>query len=301
MRVLSLFDGIACGRLACQRAGLQVDKYYASEINEYAMQVARRYWSPVVKGASVHHIGDVRQVAGSDFFESIDLLLAGSPCQGFSKVGTQLNFHDPRSELFFEFLRIKTELQPEWWLLENVVMKKEWQDVISEYLGVQPVMIDSAYFSAQRRKRLYWTNIPIAPHEDERQKYKLRLWDVLLSCELFHEDREGEYEPLRLSEKELAYMDRKVADGRTHWDFAHHSHWKDRKSACVVANWRKGVPYNVLIDVDMIRKFHPIEAERLQTLPDHYTEGLSRTRRYEVIGNGWTVDVVAHILKGITL
>jgi DNA (cytosine-5)-methyltransferase 3A len=296
MNVLSLFDGIACGRLACKRAGLPVQDYYASEINRYAMEIAYRNWPYITQ------VGDVRLLESTYFHNraTIDLLMAGSPCQGFSYAGNQLNFEDPRSELFFEFVRLKNELFPKWWLLENVVMKQEWQDIISEELGVWPILIDSAYYSAQRRKRLYWTNIPIGPYEIEETWKKLRLRDALLSCGPDWSKNKGLYEPLKLSEKELAYMDRTVADGRTHWVFHHHSHWMARKSACVVANWRKGVPYNVLIDADMIRKFHPIEAERLQTLPDNYTYGLSKTRRYEVIGNGWTVDVIAHILRGIT-
>ena len=302
MIVLSLFDGIACGRLACQRAGLPVDRYYASEIDKYAMRVARQNHSDVIQ------CGDVKNIAATDFFKPVDLLMAGSPCQGFSYAGTHLNFHDERSALFFEFVRLKNELNPEWWLLENVVMKHEWQDIISDYVGADPFEINSAYFSAQHRKRLYWTNIPIAPYATKENYNRHKLPDILLSLE--DEPWDGKdwtfneknlYGELRLSDKELAYMNRKVKDGRTHWDFKHFSKWHNEKSACVVANWRKGVPYNVLIDIDYVRKFHPIEAERLQTLPDNYTKGLSRTRRYEVIGNGWTVDVIAHILRGISI
>ena len=160
MNVLSLFDGMSCGQIALERAEIKYDNYFASEIDKYAIQVCKSNYP------NTKHIGDVTLVKGSDL-PKIDLLIGGSPCQGFSFAGKQLNFEDQRSKLFFEFVRLLNELKPKYFLLENVKMKKEHQNVITKYLGVKPVMINSSLVSAQSRKRLYWTNIPEINHPED--------------------------------------------------------------------------------------------------------------------------------------
>ena len=161
INVLSLFDGMSCGQLALDRLGIKVDMYLAAEIDKYAMSIAKKNYPNTV------HLGDVTKLRGVDL-PKIDLLIGGSPCQGFSFAGKQLNFDDPRSALFFEFVRLLKETNPKYFLLENVRMKQEFQDVISDYLGVKPIMINSALLSAQNRVRLYWTNIPgVAQPEDK--------------------------------------------------------------------------------------------------------------------------------------
>jgi DNA-cytosine methyltransferase len=320
MKVLSLFDGMSCGQLALERAGIKVSEYYASEVDKYAIQITHKNFPDTIQ------LGDVQEIGAEDL-PGIDLLIGGSPCQGFSFAGKQLNFDDERSKLFFEFVRLLEELQPSYFLLENVKMKKEYQDVITEYLGVEPIKINSALVSAQNRERLYWTNIPGIEQPKDKG---ILLQDIVLedvfpvalhnlyggfkekSVRVF----EGKSPTLRTaaggghipsfvktdlihSEKAIEYMDRKVKGGRTHWDFKHHSDIRNEKSAAIVANFFKGVPYNVFKDWDCVRKFHPIECERLQTLPDNYTEGVSNTQRYKMIGNGWTVDVIAHIFESL--
>ena len=161
MNILSLFDGMSCGRLALDRLGIKVDKYYASEIDKYAIQVSSANYPDIIQ------IGDVCNVKGEDY-PNIDLVLAGSPCQGFSFAGNQLAFDDPRSALFFEFVRILKEVKPKYFLLENVKMKKEFLDVISEQVGVEPILINSALVSAQNRLRYYWTNIPGVEQPEDR-------------------------------------------------------------------------------------------------------------------------------------
>lgn len=314
MNVLSLFDGMSCGRLALDRAGIPYKSYVASEIDRWAIQIARKNYPDTM------HVGDVLTV-DSEWLPPIDLLIGGSPCQGFSFAGKQLNFDDPRSMLFFEFVRLMDECKPKYFLLENVPMKKEYVDIITKYMGVEPIMINSALVSAQNRKRLYWTNIPVEQPDDKGIMLKDILLDDAYPVALHNvyggfkekENRTfteksptirtpaggGHIPSLLLSDKALAYMDRQVKDGRNHWDFKHYSDVKNEKSSAVVANFFKGVPYNVLKDEDCVRKFHPIECERLQTVPDNYTEGVSNTQRYKMIGNGWTVDVIAHILKGM--
>ena len=161
MNILSLFDGMSCGRLALDRLGIKVDKYYASEIDKYAIQVSSANYPDIIQ------IGDVCDVKGEDY-PDIDLVMAGSPCQGFSFAGNQLAFDDPRSALFFEFVRILKEVKPKYFLLENVKMKKEFLDVISEQVGVEPILINSALVSAQNRLRYYWTNIPGVEQPEDR-------------------------------------------------------------------------------------------------------------------------------------
>jgi len=161
MNVLSLFDGMSCGRIALDRLGIKVDNYYASEIDKYAMKVSEANYPDIIQ------VGDVTELDTSTL-PNIDLIMGGSPCQGFSIAGKQLAFDDPRSALFFEFVRCVKELQPKYFLLENVRMKKEYLDVISEYMGVEPIMINSALVSAQNRVRYYWTNIPNIEQPEQR-------------------------------------------------------------------------------------------------------------------------------------
>ena len=153
MNVLSLFDGISCGQVALNRLGCQYDHYYASEINKSCIAITQNNYPNTIQ------LGDVKGVSSSGL-PKVDLLMAGSPCQGFSYAGKQLNFEDPRSALFFEFVRVMKETKPKWFLLENVPMNKKFESIITEYLGVHPITINSRRFSAQSRKRLYWTNIP---------------------------------------------------------------------------------------------------------------------------------------------
>jgi DNA-cytosine methyltransferase len=320
MNVLALFDGMSCGRLALDRAGIKVDKYYASEIDKYAIQVTQKNYPDTIQLGDIKNWNDWK-------LPKIDLILGGSPCQGFSMAGQHLNFEDERSKLFFEFVKCIKHFKPRYFLLENVKMKQEFQDIISDLLGVQPIEINSALLSAQNRKRLYWTNIPDVTQPKDKN---IHLKNIILQKTIpvalhnlyggFKENSVRVFtaksptlrtasggghipsfvkEKLVHSKKAKEYMDRKVGDGRTHWDFRHHSDIRNDKSATVVANFFKGIPYNVFKDWNCIRKFHPIECERLQTVPDNYTEGVSNTQRYKMLGNGWTVDVIAHIIQSM--
>lgn len=161
MNVLSLFDGMSCEQIALDRAGLWVDNYFASEIDTHAIKVAKHNY-PGTK-----HLGCVTKIKGSDL-PQMDLIIGGSPCQGFSFAGKQLNFDDPRSKLFFEFVRLREETKAKFFFLENVKMKKEYQDIISRFLGVEPIEINSSLVSAQSRKRLYWTNIPFSEMPEDK-------------------------------------------------------------------------------------------------------------------------------------
>jgi len=210
--------------------------------------------------------------------------MGGSPCQGFSFAGKQLNFNDPRSKLFFQYVRALDKLNPKYFLLENVKMKKKYQDVISEYLGVEPIEINSSLVSAQNRVRLYWTNIP-----DVEQPADLGIYV---------------YEILEQNVDEKYYM----SEAWHQWwdknkDFQlrkKYSAINPNKAITMTARQYSNWNGNFVCEAkNKIRRFTPIECERLQTLPDNYTNGISNTQRYKVLGNGWTVDVIAHIFSYI--
>jgi DNA-cytosine methyltransferase len=361
MVVLSLFDGMSCGRIALERAGIKVTKYFASEIDKHAIKVSKKNWPDII------HIGCVTKVRYADgwlytekgdyYVGHIDLIIGGSPCQGFSFAGKMLNFDDPRSKLFFEFVRIKRECNPSWFILENVLMKEKHRQIITKYMDINSVEINSALLSAQNRERLYWSNVNATPaglFNDLQPNIPQPKDKGILLKHILQDEVEVSYFH---TEKAFEYMNRKVKGGRDHWDFQHHSDTDHDKSSCLTANIHKGIPYNVLIERRMylseeeisrarlkykskvwksgnrrgnmvfpdnvnkkskclcatiimgaretihvkdavgIRKLTPVECERLQTVPDGYTDGVSDTQRYHMLGNGWTVDVIVYLLS----
>jgi DNA (cytosine-5)-methyltransferase 3A len=402
MNVLSLFDGMSCGRIALDRLGIKVDNYYSSEIDKYAMKVSEANYPDIIQ------IGDVTKINYEEL-PQIDLIMGGSPCQGFSFAGKQLAFDDPRSALFFCFWRAVKHLKPKYFLLENVRMKKEYLDVISEYMGVKPIMINSALVSAQNRVRYYWTNIPGIEQPEERGIVLRDILETNASNEYLAgenlqknykggnqlnpnyksqantiHDTEGKSGTIcagthgyangyvadvdpkyYLSDKAIDYMNRgseKYTGKKTRAE--HYIKHESEKSKTLTANMHKGVPYGVIaVDkekkqltikeatkkgyttiedgdcFDMTfpksktrrgrsmkdksncltaanydymryehsdedkevywRKLTPVECERLQTVPDNYTNHVSNTQRYKMLGNGWTIETIAHILKNM--
>ena len=270
--VLSLFDGMSCGQLALDTLGVKVGNYFASEIDSHAIRIAKKNYP------NTKHIGSVLDVKGSDL-PRIDLLIGGSPCQSFSNAGDGSGM-DGKSKLFWEFVRVLKETKPTYFLLENVKMKKELEKIITDTLGVEPIAINSRLLTAQNRPRLYWTNIPNVVQPIDRG---IVLKDIL-------EDQVDE--KFYLSDKAIDYMSR-LRNGKPRWEY--HTNPLDGKSACLTANMFKGVPYGVI--KEKMRRLTPIECERLQSVPDNYTEGVSNTQRFKMLGNGWTIDVIAHILN----
>ena len=406
MNVLSLFDGMSCGRIALERCGFKVENYFASEIDKHAIKVAKANYPDTV------HLGDVTGVRtknqmlvipheNGNGHQRIDLLIGGSPCQGFSFAGGQLAFNDPRSKLFFEYVLLLEELKPRYFLLENVIMKQEFQDIITKMLGVKPVRINSNLVSAQNRDRLYWTNIPVKSLPENKRIY---LKDILQNVEDIGEEHYH-------SMKSVAYMERgndKWAQAGSRRADGYEQTPETEKSFTLTANMHKGVPYNYFketrqmsfgfdepetneglvmagqadlkghdynrrvyhpdgkaptlaaasggnlepkvmagrivnrrlddkgirrdddksieftqkvetrtdaksnclttVEKDNVvvneselrwRKLTPLECERLQTVPDNYTNHVSNTQRYRMLGNGWTIDVICHLLKGM--
>lgn len=392
MRVLSLFDGISCGRVALERADIAVECYYASEIDKYAEAVSQKNYSDIIR------LGDVRNIDFTQFIGKIDLIIGGSPCQDLSiaKQNRQ-GLSGERSGLFWKFVEAVKILKPKYFLLENVAsMSKENRAIISNTLGVEPVLINSALVSAQQRKRLYWCNWPVEQPKDRN----IYLQDILesglpytdksycltsnyngayFSHGVITKQRSMVAEPLLIAENtKRGYTEINIGecfDNSFPQSKTRRGRKMDKKSNCLTAMFpnffqyigcalrsrhhvkqlevRKdhkanamtsvttdsmvcksivvgscGKPcqgnrvYSVrgksvclsangggkgaktgLYKIDLpdgdyyVRKLTPIECERLQTLPDNYTAGISKTQRYKAIGNGWTVDVIAHIFR----
>lgn len=293
MNVLSLFDGMACGRIALDRAGISVDRYLASEIDQAAINVAKHNYP------TIEHIGDVTKIV-TESLPPIDLLIGGSPCQGFSMAGKGLAFNDHRSKLFFEYMRILKDTRPKYFLLENVVMKPEHQEVITNLLDVEPVLINSNLFSAQNRKRLYWTNIPIPPIPTFNALTIKDILDTNVSSK-YHKSPEtaSRFVPSKKTKGGQVYAatGAKLQLGAV-IDI-------NSKARCCTAQ-SLGRDTHILengcypnTDIRIIRKLTPTEWERLQTIPIGYTETATHGKRYHMIGNGWTVNVIAHIFEGI--
>jgi DNA-cytosine methyltransferase len=288
MKVLSLFDGMSCGQLALERLGIKVDKYYASEIDNYAIQVTQANFPNTIQ------IGDVKAVKPEDYAD-IDLIICGSPCQGFSFAGKQLAFDDPRSALFFEFIRILKQVKPKYFLLENVRMKKEFIEIISQQVSrcypelpgtdlfdskIEPILINSALLSAQSRQRLYWTNIPNVKQPED---LGIVLKDILedeVNSEFYH------------GEKSIAYMER----GNDKWQQAgkrradrYEQNADKEKSFTITENWHKGVPYNYFKETKPIKvgmnieevkvRKHKIDIEHLQRFLEVYKKRSKKTQK----------------------
>jgi DNA (cytosine-5)-methyltransferase 3A len=386
--VLSLFDGMSCGQLALQKLGIKVKTYYACEIDKHAIKVTQHNFPNTIQ------LGDVTKVKGSDL-PKIDLLIGGSPCQGFSFAGKQLAFDDPRSKLFFEFVRLKNECNPTYFMLENVKMKKEFELVISKYMGVAPIEINSALLSAQNRVRLYWTNIANEPYglfgdmvctipqpkdkgillrdileSEVLQKYYLsdkalatvtRKREIGINAKINPEKsgtitcgnqsakfsidnsttlivasrgRNPENPKSRESGLNTEQMLEPRYDGKTNcltsvqkdnlvmqipeatkkgyaevkpgdcFDLTmpdsetRRGRLMEDKSNCLTAAKFDFMQYT---EDYRIRRLTPTECERLQTVPDGHTSCVSDTQRYRMLGNGWTVDVIAYIFSFMKL
>jgi len=350
MNILSLFDGISCARVACDRAGIQVENYYASEIDKYAISISQKNY-PDIK-----QVGSVVDIKSEDY-KDIDLLIGGSPCQDLSiaKKGRE-GLRGSRSGLFYEYLRILKEVKPKYFILENVnSMPKEAKETITkELFGIEPIMINAALVSAQNRKRLFWVGKLVG---DTYKQVKIELPEdrgILLRDIL--ESKVDEKYLVKDKSNTIRTSGRGSGiDDKHNWDSIRIGQFnnggqgdriysQEGKSVALSANGggrgaktglyevngaasRTYPRYKVegeerskrievrddgksnsmtLVQGDsmvqeqsVIRKLTPIECERLQSLPDNYTEGVSNTQRYKACGNAFNVEVVAHILKQI--
>lgn len=307
INVLSLFDGISCGKIALERIGIKVNMYFASEIDEDAIAISKKNHDDIIR------LGDVTKWREWDL-PKIDLIIAGSPCQGFSRAGKMLNFKDERSKLFFEFVDILNNIKAKnpdvLFMLENVKMKTEWRNTITNYVGVEPIEINSKLVSAQNRLRAYWTNIPGVKNPEDKD---IKLVDILEeSIDVNYVLRQGIMLDSSLSEASMNLVSN--VDGEVRISQA-------TKQGYIVAEDGDGINLSFptsktrrgrvikqksstldqqcevcVYHDNKIRRLTVRELEKLQTLPYGYTDGFSSVAAKKVIGNGWTVDVVAHIL-----
>lgn len=311
MNVLSLFDGMSCGQIALGRVGIKADNYFASEIDKHATKVTMANYPNTIQ------LGDVTKVSATDL-PKINLLIGGSPCQGFSFAGKQLNFEDPRSKLFFEYVRILNEVRqinPEVkFLLENVKMKKEYQDVISSYLGIQPIEINSALVSAQNRVRLYWTNIDGVEQPKDKGVILSHIVEgnvsnvYTLSNQAIERIKRKNYSIPKINPDKTGTLNTKNNSGQLSIDSGttlillrergnNPGGYRaiDGKTGSLTSNSFQHNHH--LLHEGICRRLTEKEFERLQTVPDNYTNKVSSTQRYKMLGNGWTVDVIAHIFS----
>ena len=304
MIVLSLFDGMSCGQIALNQLGLKVEKYFASEIKPHAIKCTQHNFPNTIQ------IGDVCKISYKDgilttengSFEvgKIDLLIGGSPCQGFSRAGKELNFNDERSKLFFEYARILKEVNPAYFLLENVVMRKEYSDVITGILGVTPVMINSALVSAQERKRLYWTNIQGIEQPEDRNIY---LCDVVnfKSETPLKEDIIGEIR--KYTKRDFDVTIDKSGNIRPHRKDKRKSGISEigtlRNPNCKSVTIIKSHAPKTYKSPFEIYELNRNECEQLQNVPMDYTIPVSEKQAKDLLGDGWTVEVIKHIFKNI--
>lgn len=281
LTVLSLFDGISCGMVALQRAGIEIDKYIAYEIEHNAIEISRKNYPDIIRG------GDVTKEDFTKYKGKVDLLIGGSPCQNLCSCGDKKGLDGAESKLFFDYVRALYETEAKWFLLENnATMTKENQDIITEIMGVEPIYINSNLLTAQDRKRLYWTNIPGIEQPEDRG---LTLKDIVQPVE---EKREYECYKRMAAKREGTLAFKKA------WANVRTLDQKSRALTTSQAISNSGAT-NVKYSDTEYYILTPIECERLQTLPDNYTEGVSNTQRYKAVGNGWTVEVIAHIFKAL--
>jgi site-specific DNA-cytosine methylase len=288
MHVLSLFDGMSCGRIALERAGIEVTNYFSCEIDKYAVKVSEDNYPDITR------LGDINNwhFWGLDP-SKIDLILAGSPCQGFSFAGKQLAFNDPRSALFFTFIDIlnwvKAHNPNVKFLLENVKMKKEHLAVITDRVGVEPVLINSALVSAQNRQRYYWCNWDVKQPEDKG---------------IHPHHFSGQHTTTKILAHKIE-VNRKYRG-----NLGLVGHYKGNsnsqrvyslagKMPTLLANSTGGNnPLWVSTDHGKTANRASVEFfEFLQTLPSGYTDSATENQRYKMLGNGWTVDVITHIFR----
>jgi len=325
MKILSLFDGISCARVALDRAGIEVEAYYASEIEPRPIEMSKRNWPEIIQLGDVRNVKRnmpsapyLRDIAHS--LNDIDLLIGGSPCQDLSRAKTDgKGLEGERSSLFYEYLRILRETKPKWFILENVAsMKQVYKDRISEELGVQPIMIDAALVSAQSRRRLFWTNIPGVTLPEDRG---IMLKHILEDGELT-EERAKSLKPIRLGvlkntnggqgsriysiEGKAVSLPSHPGGNKTGLYFTDGPFLGllDDGRLVVREATKKGYAIaeegdSVDISRGEVRPLTAVECERLQSLPDGYTDGFPKSHRISAIGNAFNVEVVRHIISHI--
>lgn len=292
MNVLSLFDGHSGGQIALDKLGVKIDKYYASEINPPSIFITQKNYPNTIQ------LGDVTLLTEDKLQEldNIDLLIGGSPCTNLTITVCNNYEHNQgllgeESKLFFEYIRIKNLLNPKYFLLENVAsMTTENRDIITMYMGVEPVKINSDIFSAQDRDRYYWTNIPLSELPASKNLVLQDIMEENVEEKYFYKQ---EFDFNGWDKRVIATLKLKCHDiGKRVYN--------PNMTCATLTGVRGGYQEKKVYDNGRCRKILPIEYERLQTVPDNYTEGVADSKRYCMLGDGWTADVIAYLLRYLT-
>jgi DNA (cytosine-5)-methyltransferase 3A len=268
MNVLSLFDGIAVAKYAIEKK-FKINNYFSSEVDEYAIKISKKNHPNIIS------LGDVTKI-NYDILPKIDLLIGGSPCQGFSRIGKLKGLEDQRSKLFYEFIKAKKIMNPKYFLLENVVMKKNDLNIVNNILGVEPILINSNLVSAQNRPRLYWTNINILYSPVDKNIF---LNDVLFELPF---KNLGQWVSGFYGKQKRIDRLKKITDN---------------KSNCLTTSKTHNINYYLNETKTKYRNLISEEWEQLQTLPIGYTAGVSETQRHKLLGNAFTADIITHIIQ----
>ena len=300
INVLSCFDGMSCGRIALERAGIEVDNYFSSEIKPYAVKVANKNYPQDEQ----NRLGDITKIDGYSL-PKIDLLIGGSPCQDFSGANKErLGTEGIKSGLFFEYVRLLKETTPRHFLLENVRMKKEHQDFVSSIIGCEPIVINSELVAPHLRHRLYWTNIPFTEMPKDKG---LKLNDALIkgysdrekARTLLESDSRPLSTPIKMAHRYFnTGFTTLIFKDKNHYEQVYYhfkKHFKG-KSAIEIDELSRNMDLSLY---DGLRYMNNREREACQTVPQGYTDNLTPNEAACILGDGWTVDVIAHIFKGL--
>lgn len=293
MNVLSVFDGISCAKIALDQLGVKVDNYYASEIDKHAINVSKHNHQNII------HLGDIKNITAKDL-PKIDLFIGGSPCQDLSNAQKGLGLEGSKSSLFYEYIRLLREIKPKYFLLENV--KNKWAHIMSDYVGVNHIEVNSNVLSAQSRPRYYWTNLDYDDFPSSLCQTEIK--------DIIEKDVNEKYylkkENLNIFLNNVTIQNYKSKDGINKVFIIPKEIYNDNERQRRVYSLNSKSP-TILARADTtkiytnkrIRKLTPLECERLQCIPDNYTSICSDTQRYKMIGNAFTVSVIKHFLKAI--
>ena len=293
MNVLSLFDGISCARIALENLGIKVENYFASEIDKHAIMVSKHNYPDII------HLGDINTVNAKDL-PKIDLLIGGSPCQDLSNAQKGKGLKGSKSALFYEYIRLLKEIKPKYFLLENV--KNKWGDVMSDFVGVNYIEINSGLLSAQSRPRYYWTNLDYKKLPKSNSKDTLKDIVVKKVDDKYYLDKLGLDEFIKSVDKNKSISKDGINKIFEIPKEIHKDHERQRrvyslksKSPTILAR----ADTTKIFIKNRIRKLTPLECERLQCIPDNYTSISSDTQRYKMIGNAFTVSIIENFLTGL--
>lgn len=288
--VLSLFDGISCGKYCLDKAGIKYKKYYASEIDENSIKISDKNHKDIIR------LGDITKINFKKL-KSIDLIIGGSPCQDLSKAkNNALGLKGEKSKLFYEFVRAIREIKPKYFMLENVKVSKEALDIINKELGTHGVLIDSGFFGPQRRVRYYWTNFPIAPIDKPSNKVIRDIEDKKIKTKT--ETDERILKRNKTSKSGIIYYDPNLTG---FYSIQYIISNRNKKGKTVIANLANNYKVTVNNNITKYRKLSVNEVERMQGLPTGYTNVryLANCHKYMGLGNGWECNTVTHIFKSL--